>query len=131
MDPKSCSWCGSLSGVNALNSSTFSPDSGLVARWESADTGGLDQLATDTHRRARQAVIGGKTMGTSVETAMHAVLPHSVVLHVHSVNTIAWAVRRDGPSELAARLEGIDWAWIPYDSPPRFSARWREILRRK
>jgi len=62
------------------------------------------------------AIVGGKTMGTSVETAMHAVLPHRVVLHVHSVNTIAWAVRRDGPSELAARLEGIDWAWIPYVS---------------
>jgi rhamnose utilization protein RhaD (predicted bifunctional aldolase and dehydrogenase) len=33
----------------------------------------------------------------SIETAMHAVLQHQVVLHVHSVNTIAWAVRRDGP----------------------------------
>jgi rhamnose utilization protein RhaD (predicted bifunctional aldolase and dehydrogenase) len=28
----------------------------------------------------------------SIETAMHAVLPHRVVLHVHCVNTIAWAV---------------------------------------
>ena len=50
----------------------------------------------------------------SVETAMHAVLPFSVVLHVHSVNTIAWAVRRDGPAELARRLEGIPWQWVPY-----------------
>src|SRR5579872_7357238 len=33
--------------------------------------------------------------GASVETAMHAVLPHRVVLHVHSINTIAWAVRQD------------------------------------
>ena len=36
----------------------------------------------------------------SIETAMHAVLPHRVVVHVHSVNTIAWAVRQDGPSQL-------------------------------
>jgi len=50
----------------------------------------------------------------SVETAMHAVLPFSVVLHIHSVNTIAWAVRRDGPAELARRLEGIAWQWVPY-----------------
>ena len=27
---------------------------------------------------------------------MHAVMPHRVVIHVHSVNAIAWAVRRDG-----------------------------------
>src|SRR5882672_9780028 len=31
----------------------------------------------------------------SLETAMHAVLPHRVVFHVHCVNTIAWAVRND------------------------------------
>lgn len=55
-----------------------------------------------------------RPLRASVETAMHAVLPFSVVLHVHSVNTIAWAVRRDGPNELARRLEGIAWQWVPY-----------------
>jgi rhamnose utilization protein RhaD (predicted bifunctional aldolase and dehydrogenase) len=50
----------------------------------------------------------------SIETAMHAVLPHRVVVHVHSVNTIAWAVRQDGPSQLRRRLEGLRWQWIPY-----------------
>ncbi len=52
----------------------------------------------------------------SIETAMHAVLQHRVVLHVHSVNTIAWAVRRDGPSQLRDRLAGLDWQWVPYIS---------------
>lgn len=52
----------------------------------------------------------------SIETAMHAVLQHRVVLHVHSVNTIAWAVRRDGPSQLSNRLAGLEWRWIPYIS---------------
>ena len=50
----------------------------------------------------------------SVETAMHAVLPHAVVLHVHCVNTIAWAVRSDAPVLLQARLAGLPWHWIPY-----------------
>jgi rhamnose utilization protein RhaD (predicted bifunctional aldolase and dehydrogenase) len=76
----------------------------------------------ETHSRIRQnidpagqtAVVRGKTLGTSVETAMHAVMPHRVVLHVHSVNTIAWAVRENGPQELARRFEGIRWKWIPY-----------------
>ena len=52
----------------------------------------------------------------SIETAMHAVLQHRVVLHVHSVNTIAWAVRRDAPSQLSERLAGLDWRWVPYIS---------------
>ena len=61
----------------------------------------------------QSVVLDGKSLHASIETAMHSVLPHRVVLHVHSVNTIAWAVREDGRAELASRLEGIDWQWIP------------------
>ena len=50
----------------------------------------------------------------SIETAMHVTMPHRVVLHVHSVNTIAWAVREDASPQLAARLDGLKWQWIPY-----------------
>jgi rhamnose utilization protein RhaD (predicted bifunctional aldolase and dehydrogenase) len=50
----------------------------------------------------------------SVETAMHAVLPHRVVMHVHSVNTIAWAVRKDARRRLESRLRGLAWQWISY-----------------
>ena len=52
--------------------------------------------------------------GASIETAMHAVLPHAVVLHVHSVNTIAWAVRQDAHLRLASQLDGLRWHWVPY-----------------
>jgi rhamnose utilization protein RhaD (predicted bifunctional aldolase and dehydrogenase) len=50
----------------------------------------------------------------SIETAMHVTLPHRVVLHVHSVNTIAWAVRKDATAQLETRLRGLRWQWIPY-----------------
>jgi len=50
----------------------------------------------------------------SLETAMHATLPHRVVLHVHCVNIIAWAVRSDAPIQLQRRLDGLRWRWIPY-----------------
>jgi ribulose-5-phosphate 4-epimerase/fuculose-1-phosphate aldolase len=50
----------------------------------------------------------------SIETAMHAVLPHPVVLHVHSVNTIAWAVRQDARQQLGRQLNGLRWQWVPY-----------------
>ncbi len=52
--------------------------------------------------------------GASVETAMHAVLPHRVVVHVHSVSTIAWAIRQDAAVQLRHKLDGIHWKWIPY-----------------
>jgi rhamnose utilization protein RhaD (predicted bifunctional aldolase and dehydrogenase) len=50
----------------------------------------------------------------SLETAMHAVVPRRVVLHVHCVNTIAWAVRRDAPIHLTRLLDGLQWQWVPY-----------------
>jgi len=52
--------------------------------------------------------------GVSIETAMHATLPHRAVLHVHCVNTIAWAVQNDAPVQLQHQLEGLHWTWIPY-----------------
>jgi rhamnose utilization protein RhaD (predicted bifunctional aldolase and dehydrogenase) len=50
----------------------------------------------------------------SIETAMHVTMPHRVVLHVHSINTIAWAVREDAEAQLESRLKGLRWQWIPY-----------------
>jgi rhamnose utilization protein RhaD (predicted bifunctional aldolase and dehydrogenase) len=53
----------------------------------------------------------------SIETALHALLPHPVVLHVHAVNTIAWSVRDDGADALSARLDGLNWRSLPYRRP--------------
>jgi len=63
------------------------------------------------------AALGDHALRPSVETAMHAVMPHRVVVHVHSVNTIAWAIRVDAAAALAAPLAGLRWAWIPYVHP--------------
>ena len=53
----------------------------------------------------------------SIETTLHALLMHKVVLHVHSVNVIAWAVRKDGKEQLRNRLHGLKWAWVDYKQP--------------
>jgi len=74
----------------------------------------IRRVETNTDPAGQTAIVGGQTLGTSVETAMHAVIPHRVILHVHSVNTIAWAVRADGQTQLEAILSGIAWQWIPY-----------------
>ena len=53
----------------------------------------------------------------SIETSLHAFLPQRFVLHVHSVNAMAWCVQRDAQRELARRLHGLAWAWLPYCRP--------------
>ena len=61
-----------------------------------------------------QAKIPESHLQPSIETAMHAVLHYPVVVHTHSVNTIAWAIREDGPGQLNKRLAGLNWQWVPY-----------------
>jgi rhamnose utilization protein RhaD (predicted bifunctional aldolase and dehydrogenase) len=53
----------------------------------------------------------------SIETTLHALLPHPVVVHTHSVRAIALAVREDGEERVAERLGGLAWAWVPYRKP--------------
>lgn len=53
----------------------------------------------------------------SIETTMHAVLPHRVVVHVHCVETIAWAVRSDAETAIAPLLDGLRWCFVPYIRP--------------
>ena len=53
----------------------------------------------------------------SIETTVHALMPQRVVVHVHCVNTIAWAIRADAEQRLAERLTGFNWAFIPYARP--------------
>ena len=69
----------------------------------------------DVRERVKQKVDPAyRYCGASIETAMHAILPHRVALHVHCVNTIAWAVRQDAPVQLQRQMEGLCWQWIPY-----------------
>ncbi len=53
----------------------------------------------------------------SIETTVHALMPQRVVVHVHCVNTIAWAIRSDAEQRLVAKLKDFSWAYIPYARP--------------
>ncbi|BDI08070.1 class II aldolase/adducin family protein [Sphaerotilus microaerophilus] len=53
----------------------------------------------------------------SIETTLHALMPHPVVLHVHAVDAIAWAVLPDAADALRAPLAAFRWAWVDYVRP--------------
>jgi rhamnose utilization protein RhaD (predicted bifunctional aldolase and dehydrogenase) len=74
-------------------------------------------LAQGDERVPLASNVGNTTLRASIETSLHALMPHPVVLHVHSVNTIAWAVRTDARAELARRLDGLAWRWLDYHHP--------------
>src|SRR5574340_32996 len=63
------------------------------------------------------AVRDNSGLRPSIETSLHALMPQRVVVHVHSINALSWAVRRDGKSAVAERLRGLAWAWVDYVRP--------------
>lgn len=66
---------------------------------------------------ALRADIAPAGLRPSIETTLHALMPHAVVLHVHAVDAIAWAVLPGAPELLRAPLAGERWAWVPYARP--------------
>ena len=53
----------------------------------------------------------------SIETSVHAVMPQRIVVHVHCVETLAWAARADAGTALAPLLRDLPWALVPYIKP--------------
>ncbi len=53
----------------------------------------------------------------SIETSLHALLPHRVVLHVHSINTIVWTLVGGGDEEILRRLRGLQVILVDYARP--------------
>src|SRR5262249_11654622 len=79
--------------------------------------GGRAALASGTEQMPLAPGHVKSALRASIETSLHALMPHPVVLHVHSVNTIAWSVRTDGGDELVARLRGLAWHRLDYHHP--------------
>jgi rhamnose utilization protein RhaD (predicted bifunctional aldolase and dehydrogenase) len=57
------------------------------------------------------------SMRPSIETALHALMPHKFVVHVHSVNTLSIAVLSNSKKYTESLLKGLNWAWVPYRKP--------------
>ena len=53
----------------------------------------------------------------SIETTLHALMPHKCVLHVHCVNTLSWVIQNNFENKIYKYLKGINWESIPYKKP--------------
>lgn len=67
--------------------------------------------------RARLEAPGTEGLRPSIETSLHALLPHRVVLHGHPVGALAWLACRTPDDEYARRLHGLRWRRLPYERP--------------
>jgi rhamnose utilization protein RhaD (predicted bifunctional aldolase and dehydrogenase) len=63
------------------------------------------------------ADLNPQNLRPSIETSVHGLMPQAVVLHVHCVNTIAWAIQADAERLIAPLLKGLPFAFVPYARP--------------
>jgi rhamnose utilization protein RhaD (predicted bifunctional aldolase and dehydrogenase) len=64
-----------------------------------------------------RADLNTSSLRPSIETSVHGLMSQAVVLHVHCVNTIAWAIQPDAELQLQRPLAGFKWAFVPYARP--------------
>jgi len=64
-----------------------------------------------------QTILGETNLRPSIETTLHALMPHKVVVHTHPVELLSWLVREGGKELISDLLQGFSWAWVPYARP--------------
>lgn len=53
----------------------------------------------------------------SIETCLHAIMPHKVTLHTHPVDLIALTTRETAERQLKDKLKDINWGLVKYARP--------------
>ena len=67
---------------------------------------------------APKAMEGGSGLKPSIETMLHALMPHKVVVHLHAVEVLAHLVREEGLQGIARALgDVVSWRAVPYRKP--------------
>ena len=60
----------------------------------------------------------------SIETLLHALMPHRVVVHVHAIEALACLVRQNAAIEISEKLQPLlNWAMVGYQRPGEALAR--------
>ena len=78
------------------------------------------RLAAGEAENLSDAVLpqGDPSLRPSIETSLHALMPHPAVVHAHAVGAMTVSVLADGEARAAAALGGHKrWAWVPYRRP--------------
>lgn len=67
---------------------------------------------------ATPRVLMNATLRPSIETMLHALMPHPVVVHIHAIEALAHLVCADVNDILTHMLPAdIEWALVPYHKP--------------
>ena len=82
------------------------------------DLDDLRQAIANKNFHAIPKVVGNSKLRPSIETLLHALMPHKVVVHLHAVEILAHLVRADPVAEFKKLIGGaIKWCCVGYFKP--------------
>lgn len=62
--------------------------------------------------------LGDTKLRPSIETMLHALMPHKVIAHLHAVEALAHLVRKNAEAEIAELINNsIKWIFVDYHKP--------------
>jgi len=81
-----------------------------------------ERTALDNVRRfgtfSSSDIRGEGKLRPSIETPLHVLMPHSVVVHLHAIPVLAHLVKQNGERTMRSLLNtDVDFTWIPYARP--------------
>jgi rhamnose utilization protein RhaD (predicted bifunctional aldolase and dehydrogenase) len=63
-------------------------------------------------------VLGDSSLRPSIETLLHGLMPHHVVVHLHAIEALAYLVRKNFRADFERLLDdSISWAVVDYHKP--------------
>lgn len=78
----------------------------------------IARQAADCCAGARLADPGSDHLKPSIETALHAIMPHAAVIHAHAVNSTVTALLADGRARFEDAMAGdLRGLYLPYATP--------------
>jgi rhamnose utilization protein RhaD (predicted bifunctional aldolase and dehydrogenase) len=82
------------------------------------DLAGLRASLADGDFNVTPQSIGGSELRPSIETLLHVMMPHQVVVHLHPVDIVAWMVRDNSGSDSESQFQFASLGTlVPYRKP--------------
>ncbi len=98
-------------------SGTWLADANAKPIFTALDLNRVRLLITKDETDFTSAKVENDGLRSSIETSLHALLPQTIVVHVHAIDVIAHAIHLHAKSRLSTILDGLNWAWIDYVKP--------------
>ena len=99
-------------------SGTWLADAKVKDIFVPVDLHALQQSISEDDFAVSPKVKGESSLRPSIETLLHALMPHQIVIHVHAIEALAHLVRENSELEIGKKLKtDFSWAMVSYQKP--------------